>query len=483
MAWVFVKTNQTSCAAQNDALDFTPLCGGRDLQLTTTLKAVTPFAGLTSFIAWLRHIGFYKVVAEAMPFTYLSPRALPLVDIFTAFLISVVLGASRFAHCDWLRFDTALHAMLGIRRFPANDAILRFFGRFTQGRIEAFFRPLTRWLLTLLKPPAGGFTLDMDSTIFNREGSQEGAAKGYNPRRPGRKSHHPLLAVLAEAPFVLHAWLRSGNTTAGRGVLGFLAEALALLPNGWRIRCVRADSGFFDQALLGCLEEHGLPYIIVARLTQQVKRRVQGTALTWRDIGGPYSVSSFTSKLQGWSDTRRFIVVREQVREGKAAIGRRLIDVPGYTCRIWVTNRTEDPATLWRDYNGRATVEQRIEELKNDVHAGGFCTAKFFATEAAMLAAIFAYNLLAAYQAQVTPQSGYRKPSTLRAAVLVCGALLGRIGHKLVLRLSQSGGGLGKHKTLIHKARESVEAIAPLLPRTCQPTPNWDTMTPGGSGI
>lgn len=483
MAWVFVTTTQTPPTAQNDAVDFTPLCGGGDIQLTTTLKAITPFAGLASFLAWLRQIGFHKAVADAMPFRYRSPRALPLVDIFTAFIVSVILGASRFAHCDSLRFDSALHALLGIARFPANDAILRFFARFSQGCIEGFFRPLTRWLLALLKAPAAGFTLDMDSTVFSREGSQEGVAKGYNPRRPGRKSHHPLLAVLAEAPFVLHAWLRSGNTAAGRGVIAFLAEALALLPAGWRIRCVRADSGFFDQALPSFLEERALPYIIVARLTQQVKRRVQGAALTWRDIGGGYAVSSFTLRLQGWTDTRRFVVVREQVRGGKAAVGRMLIDVPGYTFRIWVTSRTEDPATIWRDYNGRATVEQRIEELKNDVHASGFCTRKFFATEAAMLAAIFAYNLLAMYQAQVTPQSGYRQPSTLRAAVFVCGAVLGRIARKLVLRLSQNGGGLTKHKALIDKARKAVGAIAPLLTRARPPTPDWDIVAPGGCMI
>ena len=107
-----------------------------------------------------------------------SPRALPLVDIFTAFLVSVILGASRFAHCDWLRFDSALHALPGIVRFPAHDAILRCFGRFSQGGIERGFRPLTRWLPALLMAPAEGFTLDMDSTIFHREGSQEGAAKG-----------------------------------------------------------------------------------------------------------------------------------------------------------------------------------------------------------------------------------------------------------------------------------------------------------------
>ena len=47
-----------------------------------------------------------------------------------------------------------------------------------------------------------------------------------NPRGPGRLSHHPLLAFLAEANFVLHAWLRSGNTGAGQGVVQFLREAL-----------------------------------------------------------------------------------------------------------------------------------------------------------------------------------------------------------------------------------------------------------------
>ena len=51
-----------------------------------------------------------------------------------------------------------------------------------------------------------------------------------------RKSHHPLLAVLAEAPFVLHAWLRSGNTSSGRGVCAFLKEALDTARGGVHLR-------------------------------------------------------------------------------------------------------------------------------------------------------------------------------------------------------------------------------------------------------
>jgi hypothetical protein len=67
---------------------------------------------------------------------------------------------------------------------------------------------------------AGGYSLDLDSTVFERYGEQEGVKKGYNPRKPGRGSHPPLLAVLGEAYFIiLHGWLRSGNTAAAGGVV------------------------------------------------------------------------------------------------------------------------------------------------------------------------------------------------------------------------------------------------------------------------
>ena len=85
------------------------------------------------------------------------------------------------------------------------------------------------------------------------------------------------------------------------------------------------------------------------------------------------------------------------------AVGRKLLDVPGYTFRIFVTNRDEDPLVLWRDYNGRAVIEQRIEELKAELAADGFCMKSFFATESAFLAVLFTFNLLSLYQKAIEP--------------------------------------------------------------------------------
>jgi hypothetical protein len=446
------------------------LFGKTRVKLAQTPRAVTPFGGLASFIGFLHQRGFAAQVQSHLPWQLASPNAIPLAHTFTAFVIGVLTGARRFAHTELARADRALHVLLGMERWPGADTVRGLFHRFTQGTIQQFWRPLWRWLLGMMVCPAAGFSLDLDSTVFQRAGRQAGAAKGYNPRRPGRKSHHPILAVLAEVPFVLHGWLRSGNTGAARGVVAFLSEALALLPGGWTIRCVRADSGFFEEALLSFLEQRALPYLVVARLTTQLKRKAAAIG-SWQAVDEHYAMGEFRAQLLGWSVERRFVVVRERVREDKAAVGRKLIEVPGYTFRIWVTNRSDPPLVLWRDYNGRATIEQRIEELKNDLAADDFCTQNFWATEAAFLAVLFTFNLLSLYQQSLSPNARYRQPATLRATVFLCGAILGRCGRQPVLHLSAAWGGLDKHKPLLEAIFQWPKSTPPKLNPDADPNP------------
>jgi hypothetical protein len=357
-----------------------------------------------------------------------------------------VAGARRFAHSSTLRADRALHALLGMKRFPTDGTIRNLFKRFTQGMVVQMYEPLWAWQLGRLPKREAGYSLDLDSTVFERYGQQEGARKGYNPKKHGRASHHPLLAVLGEAHFILHGWLRSGNTTAGRGAVEFLKEALAKLPNLEWIRVVRADAGFFDQELLQYLEENGLSYVVVARLTRWLKQEA-ARVKEWRALDAIYSTGEFQLQLFGWDRARRFVVVREEIRESKPSLGRKLFDVPGYTFRILVTNRPDLPEEIWRDYNQRACVEQRIEELKSDLAADDFCLREFFATEAAFLGILMLFNLLAEFQ-RATGMNDYRQPASLRVQVFLCGAILGRAGHQTVLHLSAAWGGLEKRNSL-----------------------------------
>jgi len=443
--------------------EFQRLGDGRKAILLSTPKAVTPYAGLAALLEFFRHLGLPALLGSLMPFVYTSPNAIGPVNILLAFFLSVALGAKRFAHVNGLRSDSALLGLLGWKRWPSADATLSFFARFGWKHIEMFFPPLTAWLLGKLPPQEA--SLDLDSTVFERYGKQQGAKKGYNPRKPGHHSHHPLVAVLAEPLFVLHGWLRSGNTTAGRGVLAFLTEALLLVPEAMRLRCVRADSGFFDGKLLDFLEDKKLSYIVVARMSGTLKRCCAGIRL-WRELDGNYSVGEFHEQLFGWRSARRFVVVRERVREEKHALGRKLIEVPGYTYRVFVTDLAGAPEEVWRDYNKRACIEQRIHEIKDDFGADAFCRQDFFSTEAAFRAVLTLFNLLSLWQTASRAEGApHQRLTSLRAQVFTCGAIAGRGGRTFVLHMSTSWGGLERRKPLMDKAKQWCEAITTRLVR------------------
>jgi len=402
---------------------------------------------LVVFFEFLRQVGYGEAVREHLPFHLTSPNAIDPVQTFTAFLLSVVAGARRFAHTSLLRADVALHELLGITRFPGDDTIRNLFKRFWQAQCQRFFSGLWNWQLERLPECSSGYSLDLDSTVFERYGRQQGALRGPNPRKHGRPSHHPLIAVLAEAHFLLHGWLRSGNCGSARGAVEFLKEALALLPEKHALRVVRADSGFFDQQLLEFLEQRGLAYIVVARLTRWLKREAAGVT-QWRALDPHYAVGEFSLQLWGWLRPRRFVVIREQLRAERASLGRKLLDVPGYTFRVFVTNFALPPEEIWRDYNHRADMENRIAELKHDLAADDFCLREFFATEAAFRSILLLFNLLGEFQ-RACRFTRYRQPATLRAQVFLCGALLGRAGRRLVLHLSTSWGGLQQRIPLL----------------------------------
>ena len=255
--------------------------------------------------------------------------------------------------------------------------------------------------------------------------------------------------MLGEVHFLLHGWLRSGNTQADTGVVGFLKGAVVKLESPRWIRRVRADAGFFAQELLNYLEQRELGYIVVARLTPWWKREA-ARGKQWRALEAIYSVGEFPLQLLGWDRERRFVVVGERRQERKPSVSRKLLEVPGYTFRLFVTNLGDAPEEIWCDYNQRACVEQRIEELKSDLAANEFCLQEFFATEAAFLGIWMLFNLLGEFQ-RATGMKDDRQPATWRVQVFLCGAILGRAGHRPVLHLSAAWGGLEKRNPLLER--------------------------------
>jgi hypothetical protein len=142
-----------------------------------------------------------------------------------------------------------------------------------------------------------------------------------------------------------------------------------------------------------------------------------------------------------------------------------LIDVPGCTYRVFVTNRAEAPEVIWRDDNQRATLEQRIDELKSDLGADDFCRREFYATEAAFRSVLRLFNLLSLWQTAARPNQTYPRPATPRTEVFLCGAIAATDGRTPVLNLSRAWGGLEQRIPIIPNASRFCRAIPPRLPK------------------
>lgn len=92
--------------------------------------------------------------------------------------------ASRFGQLDAVRYDTALCNLLGWERGADHRAYQRHLNKFSQAINQRVFGELFKWFFSELT--FDNYTLDFDSTVIVREGCQEGAVKGYNPKRKGR---------------------------------------------------------------------------------------------------------------------------------------------------------------------------------------------------------------------------------------------------------------------------------------------------------
>jgi hypothetical protein len=413
----------------------TSLLVQKEIEIQWTDKPVTPWGGLSLFSGLAQQVGLVAALRAALPFRLTSPNATDPVDVVLAFMAGVLAGSRRLAHIERLRWDQGVKHILGIERFVSDTTLSRFFQRFGLIQVNEVFASLMRWQHGLIS--LKGEVLDLDSSAMERYGHQEGAVLGYNPKKHRRPSHHPLLATLGTRPWVVNAWLRSGNTTSARGADFFLEETLALLPEGLSIPYLRADSGFGIEMFLKKVEDKKFIYAITARFTKGLKNEV-AKIQAWRILEPGIEVAETVFQAQGWSKARRVVLIRQRVKEKDFVRGRELFDDPGYVYQGILTNRTDAPEEVWRFYRKHADIENQIRELKWDYGADGFCQKKFYATEAAFRMVCVTYNLVSLLQEKLGFPI-YKTLGTLRNQLFTVGTIVGSQGRKTILRMSLSG--------------------------------------------
>ena len=374
-----------------------------------------------------------------------SNRGYPPEQLIVQFMLSIWCGANRFEHTEVTRHDPVLKRIFGFEKMANFKAIIRLFRKFSQVDNERIANSLYGWQFRQLG--IDGLTLDLDSTVMTRHGIQQGAAKGYNPRKPGRLSHHPLMAFVADTRMIANCWLRPGNTSSANNVSDFLESTRANLA-GKQISLLRADSGFSDNAFLCKLEEQKTPHIIALRLNQPLQRALFD-AQGWWSIDDGIDLVSVQYQAPSWPHPRRVIGIRQHIVKRDKPKGKTLSlfaddpEVGQYRFGALVTDLALPTQEIWRTYRGRADCENRIKELKYDFAADSFCLNDFWATEASLTMVMLAYNFMSLFR-QVALRhsiiSGGKDVqhtlNTLRLKLFAKAGYIGTEGRKNVLKLA-----------------------------------------------
>jgi hypothetical protein len=417
------------------------------VQITFTNKPLTAWGGVCSLVAkFLERIRFREWVLANMPIEERSPNAKGLYEKVLALLLTSLTGGTRFSHLTWWSHGMeGLKACLAVEWLPQAASVLtRFFGKFRQRHNEALRAAAVGLAGELIRAEKiTEDTLILDSTVCERYGAQEGARKGYNPRKPGRPSHHPLKAGLG-CGYVVNLWNRRGDTHSAHQCIVFYEQTRRELPEGLRIRWTLADSGFGEEGFLEHLEGKGDPYIVALRLTAYVQQAIRGVR-EWKELDAGVEVAEVTMALSTWKKARRLIMIRQHVPTRPKASGKQpllfrdLAEHREYRYGVLVTSDTlRAPEEIWRTYRSRAKEENCIKELKEGYGWHEFNVHSFWGTEAAMLLiGMVCYNLVHHLNRCVlkSAEESVARVKTLRLKVLAIPAVYGCGGRRPTLRL------------------------------------------------
>ena len=172
------------------------------------------------------------------------------------------LGIDKFLDKTFKTNDPVFKSVLEKNALASQPTVSRFFNRMDEDTLNQFLvigRVLRKKIYSIQMPPA--VILDLDSTLLDAYGRQEGRAFNFHYQSNG---YHPLVCYDGMTGDLIKVQLRDGTQYSCTGVVDFLQPILDEYQNDYpAIRILlRGDSGFAAPDLYKQCEENGTSYVI-----------------------------------------------------------------------------------------------------------------------------------------------------------------------------------------------------------------------------
>ena len=229
--------------------------------------------------------------------------------------------------------------------------------------------------------------LDLDSTLLDAYGKQEGRAFNFHYQSNG---YHPLVCYDGMTGDLVKIQLRDGTEYSCTGVVDFLQPILDEYLNDYPVICIllRVDSGFATPDLYKQCEENGTSYVI--RLKENGILRKKASYLVDRldeitknnKVDYAVAYGEFMYRASSWPYERR-VVCKVEKPENQMV----------YMYTFVVANMDSSPEYLIKFYCKRGLMENFIKESKSGFDFASVSSHTRMVNANRLQVHAFAYNI------------------------------------------------------------------------------------------
>lgn len=408
----------------------------RCLKLKFLGSKVTTDAGLLAYRELDEALGLTGMSEEVLTDSRLgSNKQHQLVPLLRQSIYSRLAGYEDVNDAERLAIDPAMRHVVGGRATLADKyaASTSEVGRFeteilsTKDNLRKLMDLSGQWIDKVhQRRPLRDLILDMDSSVSETYGQQEGSA--YNGHF-GCMCYHPLF-LFNQFGDLERAMLRRGNHASAKFWQRVLLPVIERYRHLTIPKFFRGDAAFANPALYRLLEKEGYRYTIRIKANAVLEREIEH--LLKRPVGRPSRkpkvfYHSFQYQAKSWKRPRR-VVAKVEWHLGE------LFPRVGFI----VTNLTWRSKRVVRFYNGRGTAEQWIKEGKNAIKWTKLSCRTFKDNQTRLQLFALAYNLANFLRRLAVPKSIRQWTlTTLREKLVKIGAKVTRHSKYVTFQLAE----------------------------------------------
>ncbi len=301
---------------------------------------------------------------------------------------------------DELTDDPIFTSILNKASLASQPTLSRFFNRMddiTLMQLDWIQYLMRKRIYSIQKPQM--VLLDIDSTLFDTFGKQEG--EGFN-HHYSNHGYHPLLCYDGLTGDLLKSMLRPGNVYTFVDCCAFLKPLLMEYLDDYPdiTLYLRGDSGFATPDLFELLETNGISYAIrlkvndtLTKLAEPLEKELDELTIH-NKVDYAVVYGEFRYAAASWGQTRR-VIVKVEKPAGQLV----------YMSTFIVTNMDMKPMNVIQFYCNRGRTENFIKESKSDFDMDSMSSHSMVINSNRMQISALVYNIFNWFRRLVLPKT------------------------------------------------------------------------------